>query len=134
MPFYTLYKQPSALLNSGSILPKNSMRVACLLFSSLLLPLVKTENLLLETQDDVKLAVAPTTKANEMDQNGVKGSKWIKRDQNGVKGSNGKVGVDYSSWGRSKNTVRNKRRTKWSKWEVFGQKIKLTSSLLLSLL
>merc|ERR1712179_753705 len=77
------------------ILPKNSMRVACLLFSSLLLPLVITKNLLVETQDDVKLAVAPTTKAKETDQNGVKGSKWIKRDQNGVKGSNGKVGMDY---------------------------------------
>ena len=73
------------------------MRVACLLFSSLVLQLVKTKNPLLETQDDIKLTVDPTTKANETDQNGVKGSKWIERDQNGVEGSNGKVGMDYSS-------------------------------------
>ena len=136
MPFYTLYKRPSPLLNSGSILPKNSMRVACLLFSSLLLPIVITKNLLIETQGDVKFAVAPTTKANEMDRNGVKGSKWIKRDQNGIKGSkwierdqngvegsNGKVGMDYIE--------------PWLEWdpsmEVFGPKIKLTSSSLPSL-
>ena len=49
------------------------MRLSCLLLS-LVLPLVKTKQFLLETHDGVKHVVAPTTKADATDQN-VVGSK-----------------------------------------------------------